>query len=72
MSSKAKKKRKYKTITLKLTDGQYKSLAMYCNALKITPVKYIKRSISRYLHFKSQYGNTANPTLPNQLNLFEE
>ena len=70
--NKKMKKVKFKTITIKLSENQFDSLKMYCNALDITPVRYLKRSISRYLHFQKVKEKKALLCPPNQLNLFEE
>lgn len=51
---------------------QYNSLKMYCDALSITPVKYIKRSISRYLKFQQAELLTKDLSSAIQLDLFKE
>ena len=70
--SRKRKKVKYKKISLKLSMKQYNSLKMYCDALSITPVKYIKRSISRYLKFQQADLLTKDLSSVNQLDLIEE
>lgn len=44
------KRRKFKTIVIKLSANQSKSLMNYCRARKTTPNKLIKKNIARYLH----------------------
>ncbi len=62
----------YHAVTFKLSSGQYKSLKNYCKARKTTPIKLIKRSISRFI---SNYEYEVPPELyvtENQLMLFED
>ena len=62
----------YHAITFKLSKGQYTSLRNYCRARKTTPIKLIKRSISRFI---SNYEYEVPPELyvtENQLLLFED
>ncbi|MCQ2320692.1 MAG: hypothetical protein MJZ91_05100 [Bacteroidales bacterium] len=72
---KGKRKRrnyKYYAVTFKLTAGQYKSLRNYCKARKTTPIKLIKKNISRFI---TAYEYEVPPELyltENQLNLFDE
>ena len=42
------KKRKFKTVSIKLSAKQYRSLLNYSKARKTTPNKLIKKSIERY------------------------
>jgi len=72
---KRKKKRKptrFKTISLKLTAKQKKSLVNYCKARKTTPTKLIKKMIRPYI----SYYDVAVPkeyfVTENQLNLFDD
>ena len=63
---------KYHAITFKLTSGQYRSLRNYCKARKTTPIKLIKKNISRFIS-AYEYEVPAEIYLTeNQLNLFEE
>ena len=62
----------YHAVTFKLSQGQYKSLRNYCKARKTTPIKLIKRCISRFI---SNYEYEIPPELyvtENQLALFED
>ena len=62
----------YHAVTFKLSQGQYKSLRNYCKARRTTPIKLIKRSISRFI---STYEYEVPPELyvtENQLLLFDE
>jgi hypothetical protein len=62
----------YHAVTFKLSQGQYRSLRNYCKARRTTPIKLIKRSISRFI---SNYEYEVPPELyvtENQLELFEE
>ena len=63
---------KYHAITFKLTSGQYRSLRNSCKARKTTPIKLIKKNISRFIT-AYEYEVPAELYLTeNQLNLFEE
>jgi hypothetical protein len=67
-----RRRRKFKTITFKLTEGQYKSLSNYCKARKTTPIKLIKRNIGRFI---TAYTYDVPPNFyvtENQLELFRE
>jgi hypothetical protein len=73
-SRKAKRRRKvrYKTIKLKLSERQKNSLYNYCRARKTTPTKLIKKMIRPYI---SQYEKEVPEELyvtENQLDMFEE
>lgn len=62
----------YHAVTFKLSQGQYRSLRNYCKARKTTPIKLIKRCISRFI---SNYEYEISPELyvtENQLALFED
>jgi hypothetical protein len=43
------RRRKFKTVSIKLSARQYRSLSNYSKARKTTPNKLIKKSIARYL-----------------------
>ncbi|MBG0782911.1 MAG: hypothetical protein H0S84_11640 [Bacteroidales bacterium] len=67
-----RRRRKFKTITFKLTEGQYKSLSNYCKARKTTPIKLIKSNIGRFI---TAYTYDVPPNFyvtENQLELFHE
>jgi len=69
-----KKRRKpvrYKTITLKLTTRQKRSLENFCRSRRSTPIKMIKKSIRPLLE---NYANSVplnNDVKVNQLELFK-
>jgi hypothetical protein len=66
------KKRRFKTLSLKLTIKQSRSLKNYCQARNTTPVKLIKKHIGRYL---SGFENDVPEKFRvsnKQLNLFDE
>ncbi|MDP4280730.1 MAG: hypothetical protein Q8867_01135 [Bacteroidota bacterium] len=71
--SKSKKRKpvRYKTVQLKLTAGQKKSLENYCRMRGTTPVKVIKKSIRPLM----ENYKDAKPAFPvvkaKQLQLFE-
>ncbi|MCK9291342.1 MAG: hypothetical protein WCR58_03845 [Bacteroidales bacterium] len=69
---KTRKVTKFRKIEFKLSQNQYRSLMNYCKARKITPIKLIKKSISRFtsgyeLHVPPQYFISEK-----QLELFKE
>ena len=71
-NKKKSRRHQYHAITFKLSRGQYNSLRNYCKARKTTPIKLIKRSISRFI---SNYEYEVPPELyvtENQLLLFED
>ena len=71
-NKRSRRKHQYHAITFKLSRGQYNSLRNYCKARRTTPIKLIKRSISRFI---SNYEYEVPPELyvtENQLMLFED
>lgn len=71
---KQKKKRKtlrYKTISLKVTARQKRSLMRFCKARKTTPNKVIKKAIRPLLQNYSDLEVTLHQEKVNQLRLFE-
>jgi hypothetical protein len=72
--SKAAKRRrtKFKAITFKLTEGQYRSLSNYCKARKTTPIKLIKRNIGRFITAYTYEVPADLYVTENQLDLFVE
>ena len=71
-NKRSRKSYQYHAVTFKLSQGQYKSLRNYCKARRTTPIKLIKRSISRFI---STYEYEVPPELyvtENQLLLFDE
>jgi hypothetical protein len=48
-SKKKASRYKFKEVTFKLSERQYKSLLKYCKACHTTPIKVIKRNLERYL-----------------------
>lgn len=73
VSSRKKRKRKikYRTVTIKLSDKQKKSLVNYCKARKTTPNKLIKKSISRFTTGFDKSVPKEFFTTEKQLDLFE-
>ena len=62
----------YHAVIFKLSQGQYRSLRNYCKARKTTPIKLIKRCISRFI---TNYEYEIPPELyvtENQLALFDD
>ena len=71
-NKRSRKSYQYHAVTFKLSQGQYKSLRNYCEARKTTPIKLIKRSISRFIT-NYEYEVPAELYLTeNQLQLFED
>ena len=71
-NKRSRKSYQYHAVTFKLSNGQYRSLKNYCKARKTTPIKLIKRCISRFI---SMYEYEIPPELyvtENQLALFED
>ena len=71
-SKRSRKSYQYHAVTFKLSQGQYRSLKNYCKARRTTPIKLIKRCISRFI---SNYEYEVPPELyvtENQLDLFNE
>lgn len=75
MATKKKKRqirRKFKTITFKLTERQKKSLDKYSKARNTTPLKLIKRAIDVFISLPDDVPPPPAPTTENQLDLFVE
>lgn len=66
------KKRRYKTLTLKLTAKQSRSLQNYCDARNTTPIKLIKKNIGRYLNGFEKEVPEKYRVSDRQLDLFIE
>ncbi len=75
MASARKKKRKkvkFRLLSFKLTEQQFKALRVYCRRSKITPIRYLKRLINHQIErFKNDLPIETFVT-PNQLELFPE
>ncbi|HDO27458.1 MAG TPA: hypothetical protein ENH02_05010 [Bacteroidetes bacterium] len=70
--SRRKRRKKYRTVTFKLSSRQMKSLENYCKARKTTPTKLIKKSIRDYIeHFAMEVPEKYHVS-HNQLDLFEK
>jgi hypothetical protein len=69
---KSVKRKKYKTVTFKLTDRQKKSLDKYSRARNMTPLKLIKRSIENFISLDYDVPPPKAPCPQNQLDLFTE
>lgn len=62
----------YHAVTFKLSSGQYRSLKNYCKARRTTPIKLIKRCISRFIsNYEYEIPSELYVT-ENQLALFED
>lgn len=75
MATKRKKRqirRKYKTVTFKLSVRQKKSLDKYSKARNTTPLKLIKRAIDTYISLPDDVPPPPAPSTHNQLDLFVE
>jgi hypothetical protein len=66
------KKRKFKTISIKLSSKQNRSLLNYCEARNTTPVKLIKKNIARYLNGFDKEVPAKYHVSDRQLDLFGE
>jgi hypothetical protein len=75
MGAKRRKKRKkvkFRQLSFKLTEQQYKALRIYCRRNKLTPIRYLKKLIN---HQIERFKNDLPPehlVTPNQLELFPE
>ncbi len=75
MAVKKKKKqktRKFKTITIKLSVRQKKSLDNYSKVRNTTPLKLIKKAIETFISLAQDMPPPTNYATENQLDLFEE
>jgi predicted transcriptional regulator len=73
--TKRKKKRKpvrYKTLTIKLTTRQKRSLERFAKSRKTTPVKLIKKAIRPLLENYANLEVSVNTEKVNQLQLFDK
>ena len=69
-AGKKRKKVKYKTITIKITSGQFKSLSNFSKSRRTSPNKVIKKAINPYLTNYTELDVTLNKVSVNQLVLF--
>ena len=69
--TKKKKPIRYKTVQLKLTAGQKKSLENYCRIRGTTPTKVIKKSIRPLLENYIDAAPAFQKVKAKQLQLFE-
>jgi hypothetical protein len=67
-----RKKVKYRSIELKLSARQKRSLLNYCDARHTTPIKLIKKCIRKYTENYAEKVPAAYYVTENQLVLFEE
>jgi len=65
------KRKKYKTITFKLSARQMKSLKNYCRARKTTPIKLIKKNIRTYTESFADHVPDKYFATHNQLEMFD-
>lgn len=63
-------RKKYKTITFKLSPRQMKSLKNYCKARKTTPIKLIKKNIRTYIESYADHVPEKYYVTHNQLEIF--
>lgn len=73
--TKRKKKRKpvrFKTLTIKLTTRQKRSLERFAKSRKTTPVKLIKKAIRPLLENYANLEVSVNTEKVNQLQLFDK
>ena len=71
-NKRSRKSYQYHAVTFKLSNGQFRSLKNYCKARRTTPIKLIKRSISRFIS-NYEYEVPAELYLTeNQLQLFDD
>lgn len=71
---KAKKRRKsirYKSLTIKFTARQKRSLERFAKSKRTTPLKIIKKAIRPLLENYTELEVTSNNSKVNQLQLFE-
>ena len=71
VKKKKRKKIKYRKITLKLSDKQFRSLSNYANARKTTKTKLVKKMIRPFLKGYDAKFPVDIDTTPNQLDMFE-
>jgi hypothetical protein len=69
-SKKARKPVKYKTITIKVTSRQKKSLTNFCKSRRTTPNKLIKKAIGPLLQNYADLEVNSTGLRVNQLELF--
>ncbi len=70
--SKKNRKKKFKTVTFKLSPKQMKSLKNYCKARKTTPTKLIKKNIRTFTESFAHEVPEKYHLTPNQLDLFNK
>ncbi len=68
---KRRKKIKYRKITLKLSDKQFRSLSNYACARKTTRTKLIKKMLRPFLNGYDMNVPEDIGATPNQLDMFE-
>jgi hypothetical protein len=69
---KKKKPLKFKTITLKITARQKRSLSNYCKSRRTTPNKLIKKAMKPFLQNYADLEVNVSAVKVNQLALFEQ
>jgi len=69
---KRRKKVKFRSLSLKLTEQQFKALRIYCRRNGVTPIRYLKKLINLQIErFKNDLP-PENFVTPNQLELFQD
>ena len=71
-AKKSRKPLKFKTITIKVTARQKKSLTNYCKSRRTTPNKLIKKAIRPLLHNYADLEVNLPSVKVNQLALFDQ
>lgn len=70
-AKKSRKPLKFKTITIKVTARQKKSLSNFCKSRRSTPNKMIKKAIRPLLQNYADLEVNITPVKVNQLALFD-
>jgi len=65
-----RKKVKYRKMTFKLTEVQYRALLVYCRRYKTTPVRYLKTLVNKQVERYKQELPPSTIVSENQLELF--
>jgi hypothetical protein len=67
-----KKRKKFKTVSFKLSNRQMRSLKNYCDARQTTPTKLIKKMIRDYIEYFDKEVPEKYRGSHNQLDMFNE
>ena len=66
-----KKKIRYKRVVFKITTKQKKTIRLYCEARKTTPIKLFKKAVKFYMETNQAMPKHDYHISKNQLKLFE-